>query len=151
MKCLVSSGRSNSNVLSAHVLCDYGLFQVNWERHIPVSGCFIEELQQPILKYIGHSNYASSTTVAALKQKLVSEWPQGKSVVPKTVNDIKLIHLGKVLENNKTLSESGVRDGAFAGGVITMHVVIQPVLNKKKSAKKQDETGKLNSCGCTIL
>lgn len=26
---------------------------------------------------IGHSNYASSTTVSALKQKLVSEWPQG--------------------------------------------------------------------------
>ena len=26
---------------------------------------------------IGHSRYASSTTVAALKQKLVSEWPQG--------------------------------------------------------------------------
>ncbi|KAL8224853.1 hypothetical protein R6Q57_017410 [Mikania cordata] len=82
---------------------------------------------------ISHSSYASSTTITALKQKLVSEWPQGKSVVPKTVNDIKLIHLGKVLENNKTLSESGVRDGAFAGGVITMHVVIQPVLTKKKS------------------
>ncbi|XP_076892255.1 membrane-anchored ubiquitin-fold protein 3-like [Bidens hawaiensis] len=100
---------------------------------------------------ISHSSYASSTTVSALKQKLVSEWPQGKSVVPKTVNDIKLIHLGKVLENNKTLSESGVRDGGFAGGVITMHVVIQPILAKKKSAKKQDEKGKLNSCGCTIL
>ncbi|KAI3679003.1 hypothetical protein L6452_38308 [Arctium lappa] len=100
---------------------------------------------------IGHSSYASSTTVAALKQKLVSEWPQGKSVVPKSVNDVKLIHLGKVLENNKTLSESGVHDGAFAGGVITMHVVIQPVLTKKKTAKKQDEKGKLNSCGCTIL
>ncbi|CAI9259694.1 unnamed protein product [Lactuca saligna] len=152
MKCLVFSGRSNSNVLSAHVLCDYGLFQVNWERHIPVSGCLKCDLEENVYNgYICHSNYASSTTVSALKQKLVSEWPQGKSVVPKTVNDIKLIHLGKVLENNKTLSESGVRDGAFAGGVITMHVVIQPVLNKKKSAKKQDETGKLNSCGCTIL
>ncbi|KAK9070077.1 hypothetical protein SSX86_010476 [Deinandra increscens subsp. villosa] len=100
---------------------------------------------------ISHGNYASSTTVTALKQKLVSEWPQGKSVVPKTMNDIKVIHSGKVLENNKTLLESGVRDGAFAGGVITMHVVIQPALNKHKSAKKQDETGKLNTCGCTIL
>lgn len=26
---------------------------------------------------IGHSTYASSTTVATLKQKLVAEWPQG--------------------------------------------------------------------------
>ncbi|KAI3819255.1 hypothetical protein L1987_13081 [Smallanthus sonchifolius] len=100
---------------------------------------------------ISHGSYASSTTVTALMQKLVSEWPQGKSVVPKTMNDMKLIHSGKVLENNKTLSECGVRDGAFAGGVITMHVVIQPALAKNKSAKKQDETGKLNTCGCTIL
>nr|XP_043636824.1 membrane-anchored ubiquitin-fold protein 3-like [Erigeron canadensis] len=100
---------------------------------------------------ICHCSYVSSSTILSLKQKLVSEWPQGKSMVPKTSNDIKLIHLGKVLENNKTLSESGVRDGAFAGGVITMHVVIQPVIAKKNSAKKQDDTGKLNSCGCTIL
>ncbi|KAJ0449862.1 putative Ubiquitin-like domain-containing protein [Helianthus annuus] len=49
------------------------------------------------------------------------------------MNDMKLIHLGKVLENNKTLSECGVRDGAFAGGVITMHVVIQPAIAKIKS------------------
>ncbi|KAJ0699277.1 putative Ubiquitin-like domain superfamily, UBL3-like, ubiquitin domain-containing protein [Helianthus annuus] len=26
---------------------------------------------------ISHSSYASSTTITALKQKLVSEWPQG--------------------------------------------------------------------------
>lgn len=26
---------------------------------------------------ICHSSYASTTTIAALKQKLVSEWPQG--------------------------------------------------------------------------
>lgn len=26
---------------------------------------------------IGHRTYASSTTVATLKQRLVSEWPQG--------------------------------------------------------------------------
>ncbi|KAJ0651104.1 putative Ubiquitin-like domain superfamily, UBL3-like, ubiquitin domain-containing protein [Helianthus annuus] len=29
---------------------------------------------------ISHGSYASSTTVTALKQKLVSEWPQGKVV-----------------------------------------------------------------------
>lgn len=98
---------------------------------------------------ICHGSYAPSTTVVAVKQKLVSEWPQGKSQLPKTVNDLKLIHLGKVLENNKTLSESRVRDDAFAGGgVITMHVVFQPVLTKKKSAKQNE--GNLNSCGCTI-
>ncbi|KAI3749282.1 hypothetical protein L2E82_19889 [Cichorium intybus] len=154
MKCLVSSRICDSNVLSAYVLSDYGLFQrlFLYRRKIPQSN---EHLELKFRIYdgtnIGHNNYASSTTVTALKQKLVSEWPQGKYVVPKTVNDIKLIHLGKVLENNKTLLESGVCDGAFACGLIIMHVVIQPVLIKNKSAKKQDETGKLNSCGCIIL
>ncbi|KAL4558838.1 hypothetical protein LXL04_037041 [Taraxacum kok-saghyz] len=178
--CLVSSGISNSNVLSTHVHCDDTLFQV-WlplktisldfvhytiNCYSSLSGSLIwrkihimaESNEHIELKFriydgtdIGHSNYALSTTVTALKQKLVSEWPPGKSVVPKTVNDIKIIHSGKVLENNKTLSECGVGDGAFSGGIITMHIVVQPVVNKKKSAKKQDETGKLNSCGCTIL
>lgn len=28
---------------------------------------------------VGHSTYASSMTVATLKQKLIAEWPQGLS------------------------------------------------------------------------
>lgn len=27
---------------------------------------------------IGHQTYASSTTVATLKQRLIAEWPQGQ-------------------------------------------------------------------------
>lgn len=57
----------------------------------------------------------------------------GKSVAPKSTNDMKLIHAGKVLENSKTLSESRVHVGDLAAGVITMHVVVQPVVAKKKS------------------
>ncbi|GFZ13703.1 membrane-anchored ubiquitin-fold protein 4 precursor [Actinidia rufa] len=82
---------------------------------------------------IAHSNYVPSTTVATLKQRLVTEWPQDKSIVPKSVSDIKLIHAGKVLENSKTLSESRVHFGDLPGGVITMHVVVQPPVAKKKT------------------
>lgn len=56
-----------------------------------------------------------------------------KTVIPKSVNDMKLIHAGKVLENNKTLAESRIFFGEFPGGVITMHVVVQPPLAKKKT------------------
>lgn len=98
---------------------------------------------------IGHRTYGSSTTVAALKQRLVAEWPQGKSVAPKSTNDMKLIHAGKVLENSKTLSESRVHVGDLAAGVITMHVVVQPVVAKKKSDK--DVKLKQNSCSCCIM
>lgn len=99
---------------------------------------------------IAHTTYALSTAVATLKQRLVAEWPQEKSVVPKSVSDIKLIHAGKVLENSKTLAESKLYFGDLPGGVITMHVVVQPPVAKKKTDKSKEEPTK-NPCSCTIL
>ncbi|KAL8513469.1 hypothetical protein ACS0TY_012799 [Phlomoides rotata] len=100
---------------------------------------------------IGHGSYSLSITIATLKQRLLSEWPQDKSVVPKSVTDMKLIHGGRVLENGKTLSESRVHVGDLPGGVITMHVVVQPPVVKKKTDKKQSDKQKQGSCSCTIL
>lgn len=100
---------------------------------------------------IGHGTYASSMTVSTLKQKLVTEWPQDKSVIPKSVNELKLIHAGKILENNKTLADSKLTFGELPGGVITMHVLVQPPIPKKKTEKSEEEMKKLNSCGCVIL
>ncbi|OMP06633.1 Zinc finger, RING-type [Corchorus olitorius] len=97
---------------------------------------------------IAHSTYASSITVATLKQKIVAEWPQDKTVTPKSINDLKIIHAGKVLENNKTLADSRITFGDLPVGVITMHVVVQPAVAKNKTEKSQEETRKLNSCGC---
>ncbi|KAJ8898815.1 hypothetical protein K2173_007240 [Erythroxylum novogranatense] len=98
---------------------------------------------------IAHTTYASSMTVASLKQKLVAEWPQDKTVSPKSVNDLKLIHAGKVLDNSKTLADSRISYGDFPGGVITMHVVVQPL--KKKTDKSQEDMQKQSSCACAIL
>ncbi|CAA2956380.1 membrane-anchored ubiquitin-fold 3-like [Olea europaea subsp. europaea] len=100
---------------------------------------------------IGHGTYALSMTVATLKQRLFSEWPQDKSVVPKSVNDMKLIHAGTVLENGKTLAESRILVGDLPGGFITMHVVVQPPLVKRKKGKKWEEEQNQITCGCTIL
>ncbi len=52
---------------------------------------------------------------------------------PKTINDVKLINAGKILENNRTLAESRVPVGELPGGVITMHVVVRPPLSDKIS------------------
>ncbi|TXG63508.1 hypothetical protein EZV62_010502 [Acer yangbiense] len=82
---------------------------------------------------IGHTTYASSNTIAFLKERLITEWPQGKTIAPKSVNDIKLIHAGKILENSKTLADSKVTFGDLPSGVITMHVVVQPHVAKKKT------------------
>lgn len=56
-----------------------------------------------------------------------------KSLVPKSVNDMKLIHAGKVLENGKTLAECRAHTSDLPGGAITMHVVVQPAAAKKKT------------------
>lgn len=56
-----------------------------------------------------------------------------KTVTPKTVSEVKLIHGGKVLENSKTLADSRIMSfGNLPGGVITMHVVVQPTIAKEK-------------------
>ncbi|EYU46713.1 hypothetical protein ABFS82_04G016500 [Erythranthe guttata] len=95
---------------------------------------------------ICHGTYQSSVTIATLKQRLLSEWPQDKSLVPKSVDDMKVIHAGKVLENGKTLAESGVHTTDLPG-VITMHVVVQPPIADRKTDKKE----KQGLCSCTIL
>lgn len=50
---------------------------------------------------------------------------------PKTINDVKLINAGMILENNRTLGESRLPVAEVAGGVITMHVVVRPPMNEK--------------------
>lgn len=59
----------------------------------------------------------------------------GKTVVPKSANEVKLISSGKILENNKTVGQCKVPFGETAGGVIIMHVVVQPSLSKTKAGK----------------
>lgn len=57
----------------------------------------------------------------------------GKTITPKVVNDLKLIHAGKILENNKTLADSRITFSDIPGGFVTMHVVVQPRTTKKKT------------------
>lgn len=52
---------------------------------------------------------------------------------PKSINDIKLINAGRILENNKTLAESRLPLSEVPGGVITMHVVVRPPIPDKNS------------------
>ncbi|KAF8378042.1 hypothetical protein HHK36_029375 [Tetracentron sinense] len=92
---------------------------------------------------IGPIRYSSAYTVEMLKERIVAEWPRDKKIVPKTANDVKLISGGKILENNKTVGQCGVPFGDLPGGVITMHVVVQPSLTKTK-------TDGIAAAGCVI-
>ncbi|KAK8702189.1 hypothetical protein V6N13_020556 [Hibiscus sabdariffa] len=114
-------------------------------------------------KDIAHGTYNSSMTVSTLKQKIVAEWPQGyvlslywfpplnsllaefcNTVTPKSINDLKLIHAGKVLENNTTLAECTITIGDLPDDVITMHVLVHPSKSKRKIVKSKEDMQKLN-------
>ncbi|KAH7683880.1 Membrane-anchored ubiquitin-fold protein [Dioscorea alata] len=100
---------------------------------------------------IGPNKYDASSTVASLKESILARWPQDKELAPKTINDVKLINGGKILENNRTLAESRVAVGELPGGVTTMHVVIRPPLPDKNNEKQLVNAPKQNRCVCSIL
>uniref|UniRef100_A0A1D1YPQ0 Membrane-anchored ubiquitin-fold protein 3 n=1 Tax=Anthurium amnicola TaxID=1678845 RepID=A0A1D1YPQ0_9ARAE len=130
---------------------------------------------------IGPTQYSASSTVAMLKERIISEWPRGgcdlatnafhidgqryilllkagayrghrrdKKMVPKAANDLRLISSGKILENNKTVAQCRTPFGELPGGVITMHVVVQPSVAKMKTEKVEEQPTKA-MCSCSIL
>ncbi|KAI3685408.1 hypothetical protein L6452_34650 [Arctium lappa] len=52
---------------------------------------------------------------------------------PKTVNDLKLINAGKILENDKTLAGSRSPVSEVPGGIITMLAVVRPPMPDKNN------------------
>ncbi|KAD6119501.1 hypothetical protein E3N88_10772 [Mikania micrantha] len=75
---------------------------------------------------IGPKRYSPTITVGSLKEMILSQLPQDESNGPKTINDMKLINAGKILENHKTLAESRSLVSEVPGGIITMLVVMRP-------------------------
>lgn len=100
---------------------------------------------------IGPNKYALTTTVASLKESILSQWPKDKEHIPRVISDLKLINAGKILENNKTLAESRVPVGEIPGTVVTMHVVVRAPAPEKGPEKPGPKKTKQSKCGCTIL
>ncbi|XP_022880088.1 membrane-anchored ubiquitin-fold protein 6-like isoform X2 [Olea europaea var. sylvestris] len=96
---------------------------------------------------IGPIKYSSSTTVGFLKEKIITQWPKDKGNGPKSIDDLKLINAGMILENNRTLRESRLPLTEVPGGVITMHVVVRPPLPDKNTDKLKNDA--MNKCGCS--
>lgn len=99
---------------------------------------------------IGPKKYTEATSVSTLKESILAEWPKDLENGPKTINDLKLINAGKILENNKTLAEcrSAICD---LSGVTTMHVVVKPPSQDRGFEKDDGNKSKGNRCRCTIL
>ncbi|KAI3513660.1 hypothetical protein L1887_20997 [Cichorium endivia] len=100
---------------------------------------------------IGPSKFSPTTTVGSLKEMILSQLPKGEENGPKTINDVKLINAGKILENDKTLAESRSPVSEVPGGIITMLVVVRPHMPDKNNDKLHDGFAKQSSCPCAIL
>ncbi|KAB2617226.1 membrane-anchored ubiquitin-fold protein 3-like [Pyrus ussuriensis x Pyrus communis] len=68
-----------------------------------------------------------------------------------SLNDLKLINAGKILENNRTLADSRNPVGELPGGLITMHVVVRPPITDKKNDKLINDSPEQPRCSCSIL
>ncbi|KAL9427272.1 hypothetical protein AB3S75_029461 [Citrus x aurantiifolia] len=99
---------------------------------------------------IGPKSFPAATSIATLKESVLSQWPKEKENGPRTVKDVKLISAGKILENNRTLGECRSPLCDIPGGVTTMHVVVQPP-STEKAEKKAASQPKQNKCVCVIL
>lgn len=98
---------------------------------------------------IGPKSFPAATTVATLKESILSQWPKEKDNAPRTVKDVKLINAGRILENNRTVRDCRSPLCEVPEGVMTMHVVVQrPPLDKEKNLSKKAQP---NKCGCVIL
>lgn len=100
---------------------------------------------------IGPKSFPDATTVAALKETVVAQWPREKENGPKTVKDVKLISAGRILENNKTVGDCRSPVSNLSDAVTTMHVLIQPQLTEKaeKKKKKKKKKGNKTKNGCS--
>ncbi|KAG0476763.1 hypothetical protein HPP92_013604 [Vanilla planifolia] len=94
---------------------------------------------------IGPMQCSATSTVASIKSRILAEWPKDKKITPKVASDIKLVSAGKILENCKTIAQYRTPFGELPGGIITMHVVVQPSLAKSKTEKSVVEAPKKGS------
>ncbi|KAF8408179.1 hypothetical protein HHK36_007321 [Tetracentron sinense] len=90
---------------------------------------------------IGPKSFPAVTSVATLKESILTQWPKEKINSPRTVKDIKLISAGKILENSRTLGECRSPLCDIPGGVTTMHVVVQPSSTEKEHHSQRIDTG----------
>lgn len=100
---------------------------------------------------IGPNKYALTTTIGSLKESILAQWPRDKDQNPRTINDLKLINGGKVLENSKTVAESRVPAGEIPGEAVTMHVVVRLSTSDTGTDQQQSDRPMQNKCACTIL
>jgi len=86
---------------------------------------------------------APSDTVARLKEVALENWPKGMDVP--LVGQLRIIHQGRFLEDNKALKEHKVAEGETTA----MHLIIKSEVSKPaENAGSSDD--KAPKCSCIL-
>mmetsp|Transcript_16811 Transcript_16811/g.54990 ORF Transcript_16811/g.54990 Transcript_16811/m.54990 type:complete len:113 (-) Transcript_16811:329-667(-) len=96
---------------------------------------------------IGPFTFSPVTSLWNVKERIIAEWPRDNDR-PGSTAELKLIHSGKILDNNKTLGEVGVP----ANMLVTMHVVIRPPVDDtaKGGGRSSGDQKQSLRCGCVV-
>ncbi|KAJ1679499.1 hypothetical protein EV182_001920 [Spiromyces aspiralis] len=88
-------------------------------------------------------DFSASTTILETKAILKENWPSNFGQKPTKLEQVRLIHSGRFIEDHTTLEANDMRDGKA-----TVHVIVRPLEISGKSPKKTDSAPK---CSCLIL
>mmetsp|Transcript_25017 Transcript_25017/g.40153 ORF Transcript_25017/g.40153 Transcript_25017/m.40153 type:complete len:116 (+) Transcript_25017:276-623(+) len=96
---------------------------------------------------IGPIKFSVSTTVQAVKEMVIAEWPKDfPRPAPADTAEVRLILNGKVLENGKTLMECRTPTGML----VTCHLLIRPKPEPSKPGAESKTDGTPSGCGCSV-
>ncbi|ORX51852.1 hypothetical protein BCR36DRAFT_369760 [Piromyces finnis] len=87
----------------------------------------------------------SKDTIETVKKHILESWPKGwTDEVPTAIENIKLLHYGKYLDDNTTVEDNKIPEGQTT----IVHIIIK--FTKKEDEKEKDETKEASSCCCII-
>ncbi|KAG4085538.1 hypothetical protein H8356DRAFT_1739845 [Neocallimastix lanati (nom. inval.)] len=90
----------------------------------------------------------SSDTILNLKQQILDTWPkEWTDEVPTTINNIKILHYGKYLEDESTLEANKLP----VGQTTIVHLIIKFSKKELDEKDKEDDVKPANASCCCII
>ncbi|PVU93190.1 hypothetical protein BB559_003396 [Furculomyces boomerangus] len=81
--------------------------------------------------------------ISSIKKFVFENWPKEFEIPPENLNQIRLLYLGKFLDDDTTL-----KDSKFSSNNTIIHLIVRPYTTFKEDKKKTEDAPK---CTCIIL
>jgi len=89
-----------------------------------------------------------SDNILSAKKQMFESWPkEWTDEVPTSIENIKILYLGKYLEDNSTLEDNKIP----VGQTTTVHLIVKLTKKELDEKDKQEEKSSENSACCCII